>query len=272
MATVEFITTTGHSTWTVPAGVTSIKVECIGGGGTGENPDASAHTAGSGAAGGSYAKTNAISVTPGQTIDVSVGIAATQTWFNTAANSAPTSTATGCLAKGGASATASQSPGIGSTTGNIGDVVFAGGSGGTSGTGANSNDGGGGGGAGGPDGAGINGVSGDTTTNRSDGGASDAGLDPGGVGGNGAASPTAGGAGTLYTATAGGTAGPGGGGGGAQNSGSVNGRAGGLYGGGGSGAAKGGGTGGAGAQGLIVLTYTAAAVGGTTSGNFLLFF
>ena len=73
---VEF-TTTGSHTWTVPAGVTSVSVVCIGAGSAnGMN----------GGGGGALAYGNNISVTPGSSISLQVGlkevaVANTSSWF-----------------------------------------------------------------------------------------------------------------------------------------------------------------------------------------------
>lgn len=60
----------GAGTWTVPAGVTSIKVEVWGGGGGGQ---AAKGAAGGGGSGGNYVRKNAISVIPGTTYNIFVG-------------------------------------------------------------------------------------------------------------------------------------------------------------------------------------------------------
>jgi hypothetical protein len=62
----------GQKTWTVPAGVTSVSVLCIGGGG-GCVLYPSGTTGASGGGGGALAYKNNISVTPGQTITYNVG-------------------------------------------------------------------------------------------------------------------------------------------------------------------------------------------------------
>ncbi len=69
--TVVLFTTTGMGTWTVPAGVTSVKVECVGGGGTGGGINV-VRSGGCGGCGGSYAKST-ISVKPGDTLYYWVG-------------------------------------------------------------------------------------------------------------------------------------------------------------------------------------------------------
>ena len=65
--------TSGNSTFTVPAGVTSIKVECWGGGGAGGG---SYVGAGGGGGGGAYNTTN-FTVTAGQVLNITVGAGGT---------------------------------------------------------------------------------------------------------------------------------------------------------------------------------------------------
>jgi hypothetical protein len=103
------LATAGPGTWIVPAGVTSIQVECWGGGGSGAYRSTSGVASGGG--GGGYSLTNAIAVTPGQTVHYSIGAGGAaasgsningndggQTWLNVSANTAPASTMEGCLA------------------------------------------------------------------------------------------------------------------------------------------------------------------------------
>lgn len=227
--TTVFITTTGSSTWTVPAGVTSLQVECIGGGAGGYTQSVSDYGAGGGA--GAYAKTNAVSVTPGQTVYLFVGTggaantAGADTWANKTANTAPASTTDGALAKGGAAATSTGTVGGagGAAASCVGNTSSSGGSGGDCSS-PSAIGGGGGGGAAGPSGAGKNG--GSVPTGVTTGGG-------GGGGSNGGSSTaasnvtagdfngTAGGAGTGGTGggAANGGAGSAGGGGGGGNGG-----------------------------------------------------
>ena len=171
-------TNAGTFQWTCPDGVTSVQVECWGGGGAGgsglRTPATASVQYGGGGAGGAYAKLNTYPVTPGNTYYINVGaggVAATGTlvdntkvpggdsWFNSA--STPSST---ILAKGGdggetavgnTTATAYGVGGTGTTTGSIGDVRYAGGSGGT--VTSSSGFGGSGGGSAGTAGNGISG-------------------------------------------------------------------------------------------------------------------
>jgi hypothetical protein len=151
-------------TYTVPPGVTSVKIEAWGGGGAGgsaSNSNAASNARGGGGAGGCYATTT-ITVTPGDIISYIVGAGATGL----------STYSTGSIASGGFSSakvnggadvvnalgglggkcvahttTGSNNSegGVAFTGGNIGTTFFYGGSGGNA---ANSGSGGGGGGAG----------------------------------------------------------------------------------------------------------------------------
>ena len=99
--TVVVFTTTGSQTWTVPAGVTSIQVEAIGGG-----AGSTGGISSGGGGGGAYAEAASVTVTPGATYYIHVGVANTTTtlgsanslsWGNTT-NVKPTSSTTGALA------------------------------------------------------------------------------------------------------------------------------------------------------------------------------
>jgi hypothetical protein len=182
-------------TWQCPAGVTSVKAECWGGGGAGGmgtgNP-----AEGGGGAGGAYARKNAYPVTSGNTYTVTVGAATgahsttsvvngNDSWFD--------NSSTGVLAKGGAGGVAATvnstngAGGTGSTTGCVGDTLFAGGDG-AAGVFATSLAGGAGGG-----GAGDAGAGGAASGNTGGTG----GTSGGGAGANGVADSTAGAAGTA---------------------------------------------------------------------------
>ena len=175
-------------TYTVPAGVTRVVVECYGGGGRGGSR--SSNGQGGGGGGGAYAR-SILTVVPGSDHTVTVGAGSSSgtspggdSWF---------STATTVMAKGGASVPNNNSTGAtgGSAAASIGTVKFNGGNGG----GVGSSTGGGGGASGGYGGPGGNGAVGVGGTAPPGGGA-------GGAGG------ILGAAGTAGTA-------PGGGGGGA---------------------------------------------------------
>lgn len=128
--------TAPNGTFTKPAGVTQVLVECWGGGGAGGGSPAGTVGGGAGGAGGQYARKLITYPSAAQNIPYSVsrgsvgglsdGPAGTDTTWNTNV----------VVAKGGAGGQVAQNnPGvssgaIGSTTGGIGDVVYAGGSGG----------------------------------------------------------------------------------------------------------------------------------------------
>lgn len=213
-------TFTSSGSWVCPSGVSSVTVECWGGGGAGGVASGTASGAGGGA-GGQYA-IKLVTVSAGTSYTVTVGAVAVavttggvvtngnDSWFNTSGT---------VIAKGGAGGAdatgTTGAGGTGSTTGGIGDTVFAGGSGAT---GVSSTQSGGGGGGAGSTGTG-NSASGAT--------AGAAKTLNGGAGGNG-----------VSTANT-------------QNSGN-------NYGGGGSGGLSTSATnrkGGDGAQGLVVLTW-----------------
>ena len=151
------------TTWTCPANVTAVQVECWGAGGAGGSaykPD-SGNAFGGGGAGGSYAKKNSVSVVPGTSYTISIGeggvsaispslatVSGGDSWFGSGSVAS-------CLAKGGAGGQSVISSGsgivggggVGSSTGSVGDLFFAGGNG-LAGQGSPINTGGGGGGSG----------------------------------------------------------------------------------------------------------------------------
>jgi hypothetical protein len=264
-------TQNGASSFKVPTGVTSMTVEAIGSGAGG-----STLATGGGGGAGAYAK-SVITTTPGGTVYFSVGYSITDSWVNQAANSAPSSSANGVLAKAGVSATSATGGAGGSAATSVGTTTYAGGAGGNGSVGR-----GGGGGAASSTGAGNAGGSqvGPSANNAGGGGvgggSSSAGSAntavAGGAGGNG---PLGTGGGTGATTTVSATGGTNGGGGGGTgtvmtsggNS-SVYDLWGGNYGpasGGGGGASSiiwGGGNGGGtagGYNGIIVVTFTLAA-------------
>ena len=69
----QLFTITGENNWIVPAGVSAISGACISGGTSGEAGDLNG-TDGQGGAGGSGAFENSISVTPGETLIIHVGV------------------------------------------------------------------------------------------------------------------------------------------------------------------------------------------------------
>jgi len=136
--------TEGTSSWICPDNVTTIQVECWGGGGAGGAANASANNVGGGGgAGGAYARTANVPVTPGDSYAVTIPAAATApagaadgARFDGAdvtfiGDSSVTVTAAG--GQGGeckvAGVNTSGTGGAGSAAGCVGDVVFAGGNG-----------------------------------------------------------------------------------------------------------------------------------------------
>jgi len=137
------ISTTAN--YTIPPWVTSLQVECYGGGATGRDAYPSGY-GGSGGGGGAYSKRNAMPVTPGNSYTFTVG--ATAVFANPGVNGNQ-STVTGdlgvvCTAVGGAYQTTVPWPyALGGAAGScVGDVKYSGGNGGG---GGNGNGGGGGG-------------------------------------------------------------------------------------------------------------------------------
>jgi hyaluronate lyase len=203
------------TTWVCPANVTAVQVECWGAGGAGGSAykPVSGNAFGGGGAGGSYTKKNSVSVVPGASYTISIGaggvsaispslstVSGGDSWFGSGS-------VTSCLAKGGAGGQTVISSGsgivgsggIGSSTGSVGDLFFAGGNG-LVGQGSPTNTGGGGGGS-----AGISSVGGSAISY----------LGAAAVNGGGA-----GGSGKDSTGNGNGSQGgsPGGGGGGARGS------------------------------------------------------
>jgi hypothetical protein len=157
--------TPGSYSYTVPAGVTSIKIEAWGGGGAGgsaSNSNANANARGGGGAGGSYATTT-ITVIPGDIISYIVGAGATGLSTYSTGSVASVGGFSSAKVNGGddvvkalgglggacvantASSGNNNGNGGAVTSGNIGSTSFYGGSGGNA---ANSGSGGGGGSAG----------------------------------------------------------------------------------------------------------------------------
>ena len=220
-------TFTANGTFNVPAGVSSVTVECIGGGGAGGGSTYNGNCKAGGGAGGSYIKKTNLSVTPGGTLAVVVGAGgvASATLTRPGGDSY-VGDGSQAIAKGGAGAAsyAGSSGGgtgaSGSTTGCVGDegYIFRGGNGGTPASATTVSGAGGG-------GAGSGGAGGDANVGTSGTGTADG-------GGNGGAGIT-----TANT----------------RNNGS-------NYGGGGSGASASSSTdrtGGNGAPGLVKITYLA---------------
>jgi len=213
------VSSTGATTWICPANASAIQIECWGGGGAGGSAQRTGSSGnvqyGGGGAGGAYAKLISMSVVPGTTYYLNVGVggvnnsavtgttvAGGDSWFNS--TNTPSSIIIAKGGTGGASAIGTTSTtrygtgGTGSAAASAGDVIFAGGSGAMA-----TASGAGGGGSG----AGSAAIGASTATNV------------------GATAPTGGGSGGTGTVnnSVSGTSGsqPGGGGGGARDSSNV---------------------------------------------------
>lgn len=262
------LTTTGASTYTIPADFSSfVSVEVIGGGGGSRGSNSASTVSSAGGGGGAYSKTTGITgLTAGATTYVSIGAGGTagtstpgnggtggDTWFNKTTNAAPTLTSDGALAKGGVGSSGTASAAGGASASGVGTTKYSGGASGAAGSGVNSKAGGAGGGAGGPSGSGGAG-GGPGTASTPGGGAGGGGANAGGPGSAGGSSAAAGAGGTNVFGALGGAAG---------TSGSLPGVAGVNGGGGGGGyGASNGATGGAGAQGGVQNVWIAS---GTTT-------
>ena len=130
------VTTTRTTTWTAPAGVTSISILCIGGGGGGR---AGSGSSGGGGGGGALTYRNNFAVTPGATYTIQIGkggngITGTGTGGATAGGASFFSTTSTCNANGGAGGGGSGAVWAGGTGGSAttptGGASFAGGQGG----------------------------------------------------------------------------------------------------------------------------------------------
>jgi hypothetical protein len=270
VATVTFITTTGSGTYTAPADFVSAgsTAEAIGSGGSGgaaKYLGSSFNAAASGGSGGAYALASASSLSAGGTAStvVPTGGASVSTSTDQINGNAGADASFGSLAiaKGGLGGTANSTSGSisangvsgGAASGSTGSTKNNGGASGTAtSTPANSQNATGGGGAGGGTSAGTaSAASSSGTLGASSGGQGDGSTGgAGGTGNTGSAGGT-GSTGTEWDASHG----SGGGGGGSGSS--SGGGTGGLYGaGGGAGFASTTGKSGAGAQGILVVTYT----------------
>ena len=98
--TVTTFTTTGAGTWTKPAGVTEVVVECWGGGGAGGGVNNN-NSGGSGGAGGQYAQKTIIYASAQQTISYTVGTGGTGGTGNGGNGGDTTWDTTVVVAKGG---------------------------------------------------------------------------------------------------------------------------------------------------------------------------
>lgn len=176
-------TATGSNSWVVPAGVTSVSVVAVGGGGGG----CRSTSAGGGGSGGDLRYYNNLSVTPGETLTITVGSGGTR--GTTGGDGGFSRVARGGTtlleAAGGGGGTTAAPRAKNGTSSTIGGSI-GGGDGGAGATASGSVQCGGGGGAGGYSGAGGDGVF--TTTGAGDNGTGGA----GGGGGGGGDTDTAG--------------------------------------------------------------------------------
>lgn len=202
-ATSTFFTTTGAQTFTVPAGVTQIIAECYGAGGGG---GAGGSGGGNGAGGGAYSQ-QVLTVVPGSTVWINVGLGGTggailngsgtaggDTWLNIASNAIPTLTSQGALAKGGGlgAGNGGTAGAGGAAASGVGTIKNSGGAGGTN---VSSDGGGAGGGCAGPSGVGGAGGTNGPVAGFNAGGGGGGANNAAGVGANGASATQAGGAG-----------------------------------------------------------------------------
>ncbi|MCE3279059.1 MAG: hypothetical protein K0S44_1250 [Bacteroidetes bacterium] len=141
----QTFTTTG--TWTCPASITSINVQCWGAGGGGGYGGAANNDGGGGGGGGAYTLSNSVTVVPGNTYNITVGLGGSG-GISTSINGVNGGASSGVFG----ATTVTANPG----QGGIGYPTSTGGAGGTAGTfvggsganGSGSLSGGGGGGAG----------------------------------------------------------------------------------------------------------------------------
>lgn len=150
------VTYTSSGTFVVPYGVTSLTVECYGGGGGGGGDGTDNSVGGSGGGGGAYAR-SVVAVTPGASYPYTVGAAGTAGANGVAGGVGGSTTfnTTTVVALGGSGGGANGAAGGagGLASGSTGDVKYDGGTGGTS----NDINGRGGGGSGGTSSAGNTG-------------------------------------------------------------------------------------------------------------------
>jgi RHS repeat-associated protein len=185
--TTTTYTTAGTSTYTVPAGVSSLTVQLWGGGGGGgwasgasPCPYSCWTTTGGGGGGGGYT-TQTVPVVPGESLTVTVGAGGAVDQNGGSSTVVSAASVTGILAKGGGGGNGATGGSGGSATNSNGTTTYAGGSGGSSsGTSAG---GGGGGSSAGSGSAGNNGAN-NSTSNGGVGGSAPTGGYAGGNGGN----------------------------------------------------------------------------------------
>jgi hypothetical protein len=127
---------TSGTTFTIPADFNSlVSIECIGGGAGGGGFVGNFF---GGGGGGAYAKTTSVTgLAASGSVYISIGTggaarnSGTDTWFNVAADSAPTLSTNGALAKAGQTATTFTGGAGGASASCIGTTTFLGGAGGS---------------------------------------------------------------------------------------------------------------------------------------------
>lgn len=240
--------TPGYTTFTVPAGITSLSIACWGAGGNGF--DGTTAGGGAGGGGGAFASST-VAVSPSDVIRLFIGSAGSGSGGHGATSTASTTVPTLLVGADGGRGATSVTTGTGRgglASISTGDVSNNGGSGGIGVDSGTQDLAGGGGGAGGPNGAGGNGEDANTVSGQ------------GGLGGVGDAGSggTAGARGNTTAGGGGGSSTNGGGGGGGGDNG-AGGGLGGSWGGGGGGGEVAGTNSWAGSAGACTITYAAAA-------------
>lgn len=119
-------TTVGSTNWTVPAGVTEAKVTVVGGGGSGGSVNASYTQAGGGGGGGGTAIKWVTGLTPGSTVNVTVGAAGAASLFGPSGTPFCSASAGANGASGGGGASTYVLAGGAGGIGTVGDVMISG--------------------------------------------------------------------------------------------------------------------------------------------------
>lgn len=125
--------TSGSSSWTIPAGITACKITVVGGGGNGgggNSPGTTTQATGSGGGGGGAAIRYYTGLTPGNTINYTVGAAGGTSSVSSGTQTITTISATG--GSNGAFSPAGATPGGAGGTGSGGNINITGGGGGGS--------------------------------------------------------------------------------------------------------------------------------------------